>query len=287
MNLDKESFNENKENYNSNKENLPKENILLESKENILTQSKESISKDNDNMENVIANLRKAYLEMKNERLKTEKDYDHLEHKLKLLQAEELKAFKKFQNEKKFKEDYEMAKLKAAEFKKFLSEAKSKKKLETDEMSKKIKEMKLYIQRSLNVKKMMKFQENRLSNLQMKQKKIENHDRRRSFFKEEILKNKRMAESVKLREKTYLEKKKHGEEDKKKKIKKDLEEKLLEEQRKKKLFETKLNSLEEMESGLLKRMKNSEECETKKYRSSSTEPRPIREKRSDLIKKAN
>ncbi len=39
-------------------------------------------------------------------------------------------------------------------------------------MSIKIKEMREGIQRSLNDKKMMKFQENRLNNLQLKQKKI-------------------------------------------------------------------------------------------------------------------
>jgi hypothetical protein len=102
--------------------------------------------------------------------MKTEKDTEHLEHKLKMLQAEELKAYKKFQNEKKFKEDWEFARQKTTDFRKFLNEAKNKKKQETDEMSKKIKEMREYIQRSLNVKKMMKFQENRLNNLQMKQK---------------------------------------------------------------------------------------------------------------------
>jgi len=118
----------------------------------------------------------------------------------------------------------------------------------------------------------MKFQENRLSSLQMKQQKIENDEMRRSIVKEETRRNKRMAESVKIREKTYLEKKKHEEVEKKKQIKKELEEKLLDEQRKKKLFECKLNSLEELESGLLKKIKTSEEsseCD-KKYRSHST-----------------
>jgi len=226
-----------------------------------------------DEMDKVLSNLRKAYTEMKHERQKTEKDYEHLENKLKMLQTEETKAFKKFQNEKKFKEEWESARNKTLEYKNFLSEVKDKKKHEVEGMSKKIKDMKEYIQRSLNVKKMMRFQENRLSNLQMKQKKIENIETRRSIMREDATKNKRMAESVKMREKTFIEQKKHNEEDRKKKLKKELEEKLMDEQRKKKLFENKLNSLEELESGLLKRIKDSGDLEVinseRKYRSAS------------------
>ena len=239
-------------------------------KENPLCKDREP--KDN-KMEKVIHTLRNAYTEMKKERLKTEKDSEHLEHKLKMLQSEELNAYKKFTNEKKFKEEWETARQQTMEFRKFLNEAKTKKKQETDDVSRKIKETRNYIQRSMNVKKMMKFQENRLNNLQMKQKKIENSELRRSMIKEENTKNKRMAESVKIREKTFTEKKKLTDDDKKKKIKRDLESKLMDEQRKKKLFESKLNSLEELECGLLKRMKNSDDQileKDSKYRSVST-----------------
>jgi len=225
-------------------------------------------------LDKVIANLRNAYTDMKKERIKTEKDAEHLEHKLKMLQSEELTAYKKFQNEKKFKEEWESAQKKTLEFRKFCNEAKSKKKQETDDLSKKIKDMREYIQRSLNVKKMMKFQENRLSSLQMKQMKMENEDMRRSMIKEETKRNKRMAESVKISEKSYLEKKKMEDDEKKKKVKKDLEEKLMEEQKMKKMFESKLNTLEKQESGLLNKLKDS--CDKqiskadKKYRSLST-----------------
>jgi len=102
-----------------------------------------------------------------------------------MLQGEEFKALKKFENEKKFKEEYEQARQKTLEFKKLLSEMKDKRMKETNEMSKKIKDMKEYTQRSLNVKKMMKFQENRLSCLQMKQKKLEIDERKRYMMKEE------------------------------------------------------------------------------------------------------
>jgi hypothetical protein len=96
-----------------------------------------------------------------------------------------------------------------------------------------------------------------------------------------------MAQSVKLKEKSYLEKKKMEDEEKKKKIKKDLEEKLLEEQKKKKLFESKLVTLEELESGLMKRMKNSEEQSIdkadSKYRSVSTGGNSNKKKKADKM----
>jgi len=81
-----------------------------------------------------------------------------------------------------------------------------------------------------------------------------------------------MAESVKLREKNYMDKKKTDEEEKKMKLKKELEFKLMEEQLKKKIFESRLNTLEEMESGLMKKIKVSESIDKsdKKYRSVST-----------------
>jgi len=259
--------------------NLSKDKMSPKNKDNIIINIKDADAplkepvKDAE-LDKVIANLRNAYVEMKKERVKTEKDTEHLEHKLKMLQSDELTAYKKFQNEKKFKEEWELAQKKTLEFRKFLNESKSKKKQETDLMSKKIKEMREYIQRSLNVKKMMKFQENRLSSLQMKQLKIENEDMRRSMIKEESKKNKRMAESVKISEKSYLEKKKLDDEEKKKKLKKDLEEKLLEEQKMKKMFESKLNTLEEQESGLLKKIKDTSDKKIdkadKKYRSLST-----------------
>jgi len=229
------------------------------------TKSKEDVSDD-------ISNLRKSYHEMKNDRVKTEKDIEHLEHKLKMLQGEEFKALKKFENEKKFKEEYEQARQMTLELKKLLSEAKDKKMKETNEMSKKIKDMKEYTQRSLNIKKMMKFQENRLSNLQMKQKKLEIDERIKFMLKKETMKNKRMAESVKIREKTYMDKKKSDDEEKKMKLKKELEMKLMEEQLKKKMFASRLNTLEEMESDLMKKIKVSESIDKsdKKYRSVST-----------------
>jgi hypothetical protein len=282
---------DNKENYDSNKENtFEKEKMskeILCTSESLKEPSASKDLKDGD-MEKVIHDLRNAYMDMKKERLKTEKDTEHLEHKLKMLQSEETKAYKKFQNEKKFKEEWDQARQKTQDFRKFCNEAKNKKKTETEDMSKKIKEMREYIQRSSNVKKMMKFQENRLSNLQMKQKKIENCELRRSLIKEESLRNRRMAESVKHSEKNFLEKKKIEEDEKKRKVKKDLEEKLMEEQKKKKIFETKLNSLEELESGLMKRMKCSEEnsCDKAdtKYRSVSTGGSSTKKKKMNTIK---
>jgi hypothetical protein len=267
--MPKEKFVENKENYSTNP--IKSELKLDMSKESINksnTKSKENIEVKTDD----ISTLRKSYVEMKSDRLKTEKDLEHLEQKLKMLQAEELSALKQFENEKKTKEEYELARQKTVEFKKMMNQAKETKKKETDEMSKKIKDMKDYIQRSMNVKKMMRFQENRLSNLQLKQKKLEIDEKRRSMIKEENTRNKRMAESVKLREKNYLDKKRSVDEEKKMKLKKDLEQKLFEEQRMKKMFENKLTTLEEIESGLLKRIKNSDEIDKsdRKYRSSST-----------------
>jgi len=261
---------ENKENYNtySNKNDILEKEMTKEklNKENII--NKENMPK------NEISLLRKSYTEMKNDRVKTEKDIDLLEHKLKILQGEEFKVLKKFEAEKKLKEDDEQTKQKALEQKKLLSELKSKKKKNTTEMSKKIKDMKNYSQSSLNVKKMMRFQENRLSNLQLKQQKLENDEKIRFMMKEENMFKKRMAESVKLREKTYLDKKKTDEEERRIKLKKELEVKLMEEQFRKKMYESRLSTLEEIESGLIKKIKLSESFSKsdRKYRSASTGP---------------
>ena len=271
-----ESIN-NKENIDTNlsinKEILKQDNDLSSriSKDN--KQKTISDQKDKE-MEETIINLRNAYTEIKRERLKTEKGIEKLQLKLKIIQADELKSFKKFQREKKFKEEWEHARQKTQEFRKFLNEQKNKKKQETEDLVKKIKDERGYFQKSLYVQKIMKLQESRLTNLLMKQQKIQISELRRSLITEDSLRNKRIAQSVKFIEKTYHEKKKAEEEAKFKKIKKELEDKLMEEQRKKKLSESKLSTLEELEVCLMKKIKNSDEPNVNKsdsrYRSAST-----------------
>ena len=142
--------------------------------------TEENFDGNNDEeLEIQLLKLRTAYTDMKKERLKTEKDSKLLENKLKMLQTEEMKAYNTFTKEKKFKEVWEAARQRTAEFKNELMQvnfnlikSKIKRKKESYESSIKIKEMRESIQKSLNDKKMMKFQENRLTNLQMKQKKI-------------------------------------------------------------------------------------------------------------------
>lgn len=150
-------------------------------------------------------------MDMKKERVKSEKDSKLLENKLKMLQTEELKAFKKFQNEKKNKEEWEAARQRTLDFKNELNHNKFKKKTETYENSIKIKEMKEKIQKSLNDKKMMRFQENRLNNLQLKQKKIENEEFRNLIVEEDTKKNKDIADSIKNKIKQASDKKKQAE----------------------------------------------------------------------------
>jgi len=77
-----------------------KDNVLIKitDKENVVPMKEQT--KDGE-LDKVIANLRNAYIDMKKERVKTEKDSEHLEHKLKMLQGDELTAYRKFQNEKK------------------------------------------------------------------------------------------------------------------------------------------------------------------------------------------
>ena len=123
-------------------------------------------------LEDQLLRLRNMYMEMKKERLKTEKDSNLLENKLKMLQSEEMKAYKKFSKEKKFKEEWESARQTTLDFKNELNYSKFQKKQNTYENSKKIKDMREGIQKSLSDKKIMRFQENRLNNLQLKQKKI-------------------------------------------------------------------------------------------------------------------
>lgn len=207
-------------------------------KEQNLTEG--NIAQYNDaDLEQQLLNLRAAYMDMKKERVRTEKDTQLLENKLKMLQSEELKAYKNFTKEKKFKEEWEAARQRTQEFKNELMESKIKRKQESYEMSIKIKEMRENIQRSLNDKKMMKFQENRLNNLQLKQKKIEGDEVRKEKVKEEIEKAKRIAENVKTREKNFQVQKKQNEIEKMLKMKQELEQKILEEEMKKLQFEVK------------------------------------------------
>ena len=92
---------------------------------------------------------------------------------------------------------------------------------------------------------MMKFQENRLTNLQMKQKKIvlitfncqEGDEVRKEKIKEESDKAKKIADMVKNKEKEFQEKKKQMDIDKMLKMKQELEQKLLDEESKKLKFE--------------------------------------------------
>jgi hypothetical protein len=151
------------------------------------------------------------YMEMKKDRVKSEKDSKLLENKLKMLQTEELKAFKKFQIEKKNKEEWEAARQKTVDFKNELNHNKFQKKQETYQNSIKIKEMKEKIQKSLNDKKMMKFQENRLNNLQLKQKKIENEEFRNLVVEEDTKKNKDVADTIKSKIKQASDKRKQAE----------------------------------------------------------------------------
>ncbi len=148
---------------------------------------------------------------MKKDRVKSEKDSKLLENKLKMLQTEELKAFKKFQIEKKNKEEWEAARQKTVDFKNELNHNKFQKKQETYQNSIKIKEMKEKIQKSLNDKKMMKFQENRLNNLQLKQKKIENEEFRNLVVEEDTKKNKDVADTIKSKIKQASDKRKQAE----------------------------------------------------------------------------
>ncbi len=138
-------------------------------------------------------------------------------------------------------------------------------------MSIKIKEMREGIQRSLNDKKMMKFQENRLNNLQLKQKKIvkcnkiqEGDEVRKEKLKDEIEKAKKIAENVKTREKNFQEKKKLSEVERLLKMKQELEQKIVEEENRKLQFESKLTTLEEQEVGFLKRMKTTQQEDNSK-----------------------
>ena len=130
-------------------------------------------------LEMQLLNLRTAYGEMKKDRVRTEKDTQLLQNKLKMLKTEELKAYKNFTKEQKSKEEWDESRFSTQQFKNSLMQvfiifiqSKIKKEEDTFEMGIKIKEMRENCQRTLNDKKMMKFQENRLTNLQMKQKKI-------------------------------------------------------------------------------------------------------------------
>ena len=71
----------------------------------------------NQELEEQLMKLRNMYTDIKKERLKTEKDTKLLENKLKMLQSEEMKAYKKFSKEQKFKEEWESARQITLDFK--------------------------------------------------------------------------------------------------------------------------------------------------------------------------
>ena len=127
---------------------------------------------ENDEIEVELCKLRNLYMEMKKERVKTEKDTRLLENKLKLLQTEENKAYKKMNIEKKSKGDWEQARQKTIEFKAYLSDVKNQRKADEINLNSKIKEMRENINLRITDKKILKLQENRINNLQMKQKKL-------------------------------------------------------------------------------------------------------------------
>lgn len=85
-------------------------------KEQNFTDGNVNVQNDTE-LEQQLLNLRTAYMEMKKERLKTQKDTQLLENKLKMLQTEEMKAYKKFSKEQKFKEEWEAARQRTQEFK--------------------------------------------------------------------------------------------------------------------------------------------------------------------------
>lgn len=127
-------------------------------------------------MDEELCKLRNLYMELKKERHKTEKDTNLLENKLKLLQTEEEKAYKKMNIEKKSKGDWENARKKTLEFKAYLTDIKNQRKKEEQNMNLKIKEMRENISNKQKERKDYKFQESRFNNLQMKQAKLVRSD---------------------------------------------------------------------------------------------------------------
>jgi len=177
------------------------------------------IQKSEMEIEGQIHNLRTSYNEMKKERLKTEKETKLLENKLKLLQAEEMNAFKKFQIAQKYKEEFEQARLKVIEFKNQLQQMKDYKTKEINEMNKKIKEKREKVQNSLTEKKKTKFQENRINSLQARQKKVENDEIIKNKMEKMKENNKKMVEKIRITERSFSEKRKFVELEKKNEIK--------------------------------------------------------------------
>jgi len=183
------------------------------------------IQKSEMEIEGQIHNLRNSYNEMKKERLKTEKETKLLENKLKLLQAEEMNAFKKFQTAQKYKEEFEQARLKVIELKNQLQLIKDNKSKEINEMHKKIQEKRENVQKSLTEKKKMKFQENRIHSLQARQKKVEIDEIIKNKMEKMKENNKKMVEKIRITERSFSEKRKVLELEKKMKLKMEIEKK--------------------------------------------------------------
>ena len=68
-------------------------------------------------LEMQLLNLRTAYGEMKKDRVRTEKDTQLLQNKLKMLKTEELKAYKNFTKEQKSKEEWDESRFSTQQFK--------------------------------------------------------------------------------------------------------------------------------------------------------------------------
>jgi hypothetical protein len=123
-------------------------------------------------IEEQLLSVRNTYSQMKKDRLKAEKDSKLLQNKLRLLQHEELRAFKKFQKEQKYQQEYLMAMKRVLEFKESVKEKKLKQQEEVQQKQEKNQKLKQNITVSLHQSKKIKLEQNKLNAAQVKLKKI-------------------------------------------------------------------------------------------------------------------
>lgn len=168
-------------------------------------------NKDHFELDVGLYELRRKYMEMKKERLRSQKDADLLANKLKLLSNEENKVLKKEEKEKKSQEEMEKIRGDLLMEKEMLFQMKLEKEKDVANKRQMISQMREHIKTTLSKWKIQLAEKNKNEVLKMKMKKVANEQMIEINKKEQEIKNKTLRDQVILQKLTSSEKKKKDE----------------------------------------------------------------------------
>jgi hypothetical protein len=155
--------------------------------------------------------LRRKYVEMKKERLRSEKDANLLKNKIKMLGSEEVKVYKKGERDKKEQEENEKIRGELLKEKEMLNNLRINKMEEIQNKKNQINEMKEKISNCLTTWRSNLAEKNKGELLKMKLQKMENELIIEMNKKEVEKKNKNSCETIKVQKATSNQLKKKEE----------------------------------------------------------------------------